>query len=734
MVEIPVSPKDASYIESLDEPWKSIARKAIPDSSGEESVPDAASRVDQLELNVRSQLLQLFFEMDDAPTVLAKVGLYWKTALDLCVHIVHHASKPDADPRYVKMETRKLPILLIEDCLDTLSVEDSKKFWADYVEPSLDHPDQLLGDLLWKSSTVCHLPFLRVCNHFLRVLDTASHSEQGEWKGRILTALAKGFSIADRSALKFWGSYHSLHVAYEDEETFRANNNSNKNDNTNPNSTPSTSPTMDYNLYEAFWSLQSDFTNPNRIRVVEFIPKLKAVLEAMESAASRTIDSKSSSPTSTTPVGTSIRYMTASSLLPTQLATPDFRCCVLSQFLITASHLSAESPPLAKTLTPLLTRAKKLLQADNPEVYHLLWESILAHREEAWRKWKKEKCPVSAFEPKQKPESTVDATATSKSKLHLARPLSSSEAPGEDEYKSLQSGDLLEISQELKRSIPTLEEHMESYIEALDPESGIEAEYHPGNDPLFAWRAMRLFSKHQLSLLKHCRRPADLERITREWYRLQGKDIPGEMAVPEEEDDGDNDDENNANHDDDAAVEKKTDMHEGKEDEDKSKNKVQTSDEEEENDERSESPSGDVMMIENNDEEEAHDEESENLQDNDEEKPSDRLGTIDEKVGESDSEESGGDQDDDTKSNDAQEVALDEAGKKEQGEVGTEVNNENLEDEDGTKFTQESKTESVDEIAPEPKNQLSVSKRFIPPTKRPEPPTVPSREESADEK
>jgi hypothetical protein len=530
MVDTQVSSTDDSYLDSLEEPWKSLALKAIPPSTTEESssaLQDAASRLDQFELDVRSQFLQVFFDSEPSETV-KKAGEFWKAALSLCLHMVHGASKSKVDPRYVNMAPRKLPVLLIEDCLDALMVEGAQEFWADYVEPSLDRPPQLLGDLMWKSSNACHLPFLRVCNQFLRLLDTASHSKQCEWKGRILTALAKGFSIADRSALKFWGTFNSSNVTdFESEETFQANS--------APTTSKATSaaPKMDYNLYESFWSLQADFSNPNRIQVAAFIRKLKIVLEALESAAS-------SSSTATAPACASLRYMTSSSLLPTQLATAEFRSSVVAQFLISASHLSSESPALANALLPLLTRAKKLLQSDNPDLYNLLWESILTQREDVWRKWKKEKCPVSAFAPKQTPESgTSDSPANGKSLMGGALG-SSSEAPAKHEYESLQADELLKVSQDLKKAIPSLEGHLEPYVEALDPESGIEAAYHPGNDPLFAWRAMRLYAKHQLPLLKQCRRPADLERITRELYRQQGKDIPGEMPPePPEEDDDD---------------------------------------------------------------------------------------------------------------------------------------------------------------------------------------------------
>merc|ERR1711935_943766 len=96
----------------------------------------------------------------------------------------------------------------------------------------------------------------------------------------------------------------------------------------------------------------------------------------------------------------------------------------------------------------------------------------------------------------------------------------------------LDNSDIVAVSKDLHIKLPTLEEHLKPYVEALDPESGIEDEYHPKNDSLFSWRAMRLYAKHQLPLMSQCRQPADLEKITREWYRQSHRmEIPGEMPA-----------------------------------------------------------------------------------------------------------------------------------------------------------------------------------------------------------
>jgi len=506
---------ESSYIESLEEPWKTFAAIVVPSVSEGESLPVAATRLDQLEIAIRSKFLHLFFETKD-DNLVDVVGDFWRRTLDLCLHLVHEASKEEPSPAYENISPRRLPIVLLEDGLDALSVQHAKDFWSKYVEPALNGPDLLLGNLMWRSSTVCSLPFLRVCNQFLRILDMASHSDQGEWKGRVLIALAKGLSVADRSALKLWGTFHSANVNnFENEDKFRENHPHDEEGSTDTSK-------MEYRLYESFWSLQADFASPNHIQIGSFMKKLKIVMDALEHAAAIRVDP------STTPASTSIKYLTASSLLPTQLASPEFRSTVISQFLILSMHLSSESPALASALTPYLVRAKKLLDSDDSEHYHVVSDSILLHRENAWRRWKKDKCPVAAFAPKPKTQAASGSPKGMNNALMYGA-LGDSETTAENEYESFQTNELLKLSEELREVLPTLEDHLAPYVEALDPESGIEAEYHPGNDALFSWRAMRLFAKHQLTLLKQCRKASDLERITRELYRSKGEEIPGEM-------------------------------------------------------------------------------------------------------------------------------------------------------------------------------------------------------------
>lgn len=498
---------DVGFIGSLAEPLQTIGRHAIPDTQSLFGLASAATRVDRLEIELRGKLIDLLVNKEPMDALVH----FYKSSLDFCVHLIHFCEL-GKDERYSDMAVRKLPLLLLEDILDGLSLRDCKYFWEYAVEPNLE---TLYSNLFWKKSTVCHLPFLKVCNKFLRLLEMGPAPE--EWTGRVLWTLSRGFGIADKSATKVWGSFHTANVtAFDAPKEFHGGN---KN--------------QEYSLYQAFWSLQKEFSNPNTIQVADFLKKMRIVLAALESTHKATNatseDSLPPPPCPTTP-----KYLTSSSLLPLQLATPDFRIHVLTQFLIVASHLSSESPPLANALSTLQLRAKQLLRKDQEEHLQIL-EAIL-QREQHWRAWKKTKCKDSAFAPQY---SKDEETPKKKRRMLLDGPL------GDDEDQDHQQGhdftlmdadELATISKSMVEAVPTLDQHLESYVDALDPDAGIEAEYHPKNDPIFSWRAMRLYTKHQLPLLHMCSKSGDFERMTRKYYQGKGKEIPG--IIPDASDEG----------------------------------------------------------------------------------------------------------------------------------------------------------------------------------------------------
>ena len=562
------------YIDSIEDPFfKTVAQQVIGNSSDSGQKDDdvlVKDRLEVLEIALRKKLLELLLSLQggnetaDGKSAADVIGAFWKSSLDLCHHFVHHAcSSSPPNPKTYKnlMPSRRLPYLLLSDCLEGLStLEDAKAFWSEYVEPELVDT-VLFGDQFWCQLTEgnnskkfslpsSHLPFLKVANQFLKRLEHSSENMvRVEWKGRIMWALSKGFSITDKSSMKLWGNFHTTNETdFETKEEFDKQ--------ITPGVSPSTN-SIEYNLYEAFWSLQSDLSNPNKINVAEFIKRLRLILAAMESATASSNSTLIANGNQGIDKPTT-KYLTSSALLPSQIQDPAFRSSVVTQFLIVASHLGAESPPLKNALAGLLGRARKLLKNDNPQLHDILWDSILASgREDHWRTWKKQRCAVSAFAPtnKRNQQLVLDSFAVKDDDRGQKRKRAATEEEKDSSKESIVSSlsandlsknELVAVSKDSHHKIPTLDEHLEFYVEALDPESGIEDEYHPKNDSLFTWRAMRLYAKHQLPLISQCRKPAHLEKITRIWYKeSHGTDIPGEMPADEpvnNEDNKSNDD------------------------------------------------------------------------------------------------------------------------------------------------------------------------------------------------
>ena len=55
-----------------------------------------------------------------------------------------------------------------------------------------------------------------------------------------------------------------------------------------------------------------------------------------------------------------------------------------------------------------------------------------------------------------------------------------------------------EVAKKLVANIPNYDHEIQLYLEADDPDSGIDAEYHPKNDKLYCWRIRRLIAERYL--------------------------------------------------------------------------------------------------------------------------------------------------------------------------------------------------------------------------------------------
>lgn len=260
------------------------------------------------------------------------------------------------------------------------------------------------------------------------------------------------------------------------------------------------------------------------------------------------------------------KYLTNSQLLNLQLQDPELRLQVLTQLLIITSYLSVSissslffGSPSSNTITTLsntlLTnlstidkRASELMRQipPNGEIHLKNMQWILSDRESIWKQWKKSKCnpPIEKYSGQKITPAMKRRRATTSSDISSKIKLFS--------YKIDVKNDLPKMSQKMKEThLPQLDKFLEDYVEALDPEAGIEDEYHPRNDKLFVWRAMRLLSHKyvgsfgqnkdkakEASDVMIRKRTGDFEGLVRKiWKDEKGIVIPGAMEAEEESDD-----------------------------------------------------------------------------------------------------------------------------------------------------------------------------------------------------
>ena len=630
-----------SFLDGLHEPFLSIARECIP-PQGLPLLSSPTERADQLQIQLRSQLLTLVHEsLTDTDTsaaddgqdneALQDVGIFWRGSLELCLHLVYFCDDPDditgmkqrnqdKDVRYKGMNVRKLPLVLLEDALDSLPLESFQRIWASVVEPAFPI---LFSKIMWHhptnagNSTPCALPFIKLCNKFLRILSTSvippssssslprkqTGSKRGDddWSGRILLTLAAAFPLSDKSATKVWGSFSENVTNFEskaafehqrleqlqqeqnvqdgdliimeDEEDVTAQTVTSKQEQNSSSS---------FSFYETLWSVQNDFSNPTSIKVADFLERMKVILATLEShplSSSTSATTNNHDTISMTHRHSPAKYLTSSHLLPIQLGDPEFRIHFMTQFLIVEHHLSSESPALGNAMATISKRSIAQLKSipsfyimnDSQEqttivnegvgggpVHWEILEFVLRCREIYWREWKKTKCHFDLEEPLLKTrEGNISEVVGNNEKrkrlldgaLSTQQTATRSKKKKEDEEELLIDF-ILHEKENLKatcalqkdavtlknRSVimPSPETHLESYVDALDPDSGIEANYHPKNDSLFTWQALRLLSRHHLGKFHMINHKGDFEKMVRNIYEEEkGIIIPGH--TPQEE-------------------------------------------------------------------------------------------------------------------------------------------------------------------------------------------------------
>jgi len=281
--------------------------------------------------------------------------------------------------------------------------------------------------------------------------------------------------------------------------------------------------------------------------VAEFLQRLKTVLHTFEShpiaATATSTEDSSSEALTATDLSTQLQpYLTHSRLLPIQLTDPALRTIMLTQFWIVAHHLMSQVPPLRAQLQCHLDTAQKLLPPS--QLKFLSSSAVLETSEPQWRTWKQNKC-----QPDLEQKNAVTAAVLNRHRKRLRR----STDNDHDEEKAYEwSGqDLPAVSQKMRSSAPTTAAHLEDYVDALDPDAGIEPEYHPKNNAVYSWRGLRLLSDSHLQDFDALHPSGDFEGMVRTvWQRDSAVDIPGEPPVPYQEEESSDEEEKETQQDD----------------------------------------------------------------------------------------------------------------------------------------------------------------------------------------
>jgi len=226
----------------------------------------------------------------------------------------------------------------------------------------------------------------------------------------------------------------------------------------------------------------------------------------------------------------------------------------------TSAATSAAKTPLEKAHTFTISLLRDLKNIENrafavidstsrgKELSSVL--KRLLYREGSWLQWKASSCP--AFERKPiaitPPPSLLPilnanaSSSSSSSSSSLSSSSSSSSSSKKQAVAELPSYNFGKTFDEavtnargLAEQIPSYASHIELYLDAEDPEAGIDDEYHPKHDVLYSWRARRLMAAQALpafAFMKDGNISNGLAFINKDGARGGSHDIYSLIGVP----------------------------------------------------------------------------------------------------------------------------------------------------------------------------------------------------------
>jgi len=370
----------------------------------------------------------------------------------------------------VKICSDNLPIILLSDMFDIISLQDCEKLFY-CVEENID---------VWKEAAFFQAVknhILRICNDLLRRL---SRTQNTVFCGRILQFLAKFFPFSERSGLNIISEFNldnttvfsTSVVGREDGEIGSLKDRMDVDEESNKAikiDEDEKDLNIDYALYSKFWQLQDFFRNPiqcyEKSKWLLFSKHAKDVFAIFKSFKLDSILGKKKyqkGPSSQVEItnhsntdknGSSAeslqlrpdqplqdyfaKYLTNQNLLQLQLSDSNFRRYILVQFLILFQYLKSTvkfknenqilSDDQAKWVSEHSEQAYSLINETPPngEEFAKAVKHILK-REEQWNAWKNDGCPAlnkdfSKSSELTKADGTKDDDGTLGSKSNLCR-------------------------------------------------------------------------------------------------------------------------------------------------------------------------------------------------------------------------------------------------------------------------------------------------------------------------
>lgn len=376
---------------------------------------------------------------------------------------------------------------------------------------------------------------IRSCNELLRRL---SKSKNTNFRGRVLMFMAYAFPLAERSGVNLKGAsaISNLEIEAEPEEGMLGDGGA----------APAggvvgdggDGEVVDFGFYSTFWGLQQAFASPAASMRADTWPalveRLELVLGVFGSFSGQGQEAEGSAAAAEGAEGAAdgaegaaegaaeeleevyfAKFLTSSKLINLQLRDGYFRRHVLVQMLIFLQTISTErkggvtlSYTQRQQVESMHARCISLLRAIPPAGARFA-DAVVAmlEREEHWIEWKRSNCPPfdkATLERAVAEPSGAGGAAPKRRAAAAAGSAAKRVSVGSKELTKLWnmgSNDLESIAKRHAESHPALGEYLKPVLVQMDPDEGIEEEYRLKNDKTFCWKALRLISKQDVSLL-----------------------------------------------------------------------------------------------------------------------------------------------------------------------------------------------------------------------------------------